>query len=392
MTQITDQNPHLDTLISDGLMGEGGPYLSLTVQRPQIAGNIQKWDILSKNIIQRAETFLSDQSGLETEQMSALSKRVAEAVEALNPQDAHCGGWLMVFGPDAADIFELQDVPQSRIVWGDTPYLLPVLTDGVQRTRGWVLAIGQQQADLMRWDGTKLHDETHRLDHRTYNDMREIREPDSNVNLHTSGALRPNANGGDGGSSATFHAAGFAADDYDEIQMKDYLNAVAKAVEPVIAGSGIPLLLAGDPKTVGWMRQEMELHELTENHIDLAGDALNSERLIKDAKPVFDALDRERHNYEDLQKGAPQTAIGLDAVEDAAKLGKVETIYLSSDIDGFQESEDDERVSLDTLSDQAPLFKANRVVMRTVQQGGDVEVPSAIVALETSSAMARLRY
>ena len=387
-------NPHLKTLIEDGLAAQGGPYLSLTIQRPRIAGDIEKWDILSKNAVQRTRELLEGKLGEEAEEPHAFADRVEAVLGSLNPQYNHCGGWLLVLNGSDTDVFELQDTPQSRIVWADTPYLLPVITDGIQRTRGWVLAIGQQTADLYRWDGVEMHDHSDQLEFRDYDDLRATREPEGNVNLHTNGPLRPAYDAGGGqGSSAQFHAAGAAVDDYDETQMKDYLNNVAKAVEPLIAGSGKPLILAGDPKTVGWMKDEMELHELvTDQHIDLAGEALTPERLREAAAPMFTAMETEDHELDDMGEGAPLTAVGLTEVAEAAKLGKVETLYLASELDGFLASNDDERVKFTELEDNAVPRRINQIAMTTVQMGGEVKVPPLARALTKNEALARLRY
>ncbi len=385
-------NPHLQTLIDDGLESVGGPYLSLTIQRPKLAGNIQKWDILAKNAVQRTREYLEGLLGEESETPKAMADRVEAIVGAFDPLQDQCGGWLIVAGPDTTDVFELQDSPQSRIVWADQPYLLPVITDGIQRTRGWVLAIGQQTADLYRYDGVEMHDESHRLDFRTYDEMRETREPEGNVNLHTSSALRPNMNAGTGGSFASFHAAGEAVDDYNEKQLKDYFNGVAKAVEPLIAGSGNPLIIAGDPKNAGWFKDEIELHELHDEHIELGGEALTAERLMEAAAPIFQAIASENHELDDMGEGAPLTAAGLSDVAEAAKAGKIETLYLASELDGFAASNDDERVKFQELEENALPRRINQVVMRTVQMGGEVKVPPLQHKLTESEALARLRY
>ncbi|MGB3455139.1 MAG: hypothetical protein WBG08_03490 [Litorimonas sp.] len=385
-------NPHLETLIDNGLEAEGGPYLSLTLQRPKLAGNIQKWDILAKNAVQRVEELLEETFGQESDAPKAWASRFEDVIQTFDPLENHCGGWLLVASADEMDVFELQDVPQSRIVWSDTPYLLPVITDGIQRTRGWVLAVGQQQADLFRWDGVVMHDESHRLDYRSYDEMRATREPEGNVNLHTNSALRPNMNGGTGGSDAQFHAAGAAVDDYDEVQMKDYLNGVAKAVEPIISGTGTPLIIAGDPKTAGWMKDLMELHELQDEHIDLAGEALTPERLQDAAAPIFTALATDGHELHDMGEGAPLTAVGLTDVDEAARAGKVQTLYLADELDGFQDSNEDERVEFQQLTDDTIPQRVNKVAMRTVRMGGEVKVPPTALALTGTEALARLRY
>ena len=385
-------NPHLKSLVDNGLAGEGGPYLSLTVQRPELAGDIQKWDILAKNAVQRVRELLEGKLGEEADEPKAFADRVESILGSFDPLNNHCGGWLIVASAEETDVFELQDVPQSRIVWDDTPYLLPVITDGIQRTRGWVLAIGQQTADLYRWDGVVMHDHSDALDFRDYDELRETREPEGNVNLHTNGALRPAYNGGAPGSSAQFHAAGNAVDDYDEVQMKDYLNNVAKAVEPIIAGTGNPLVLAGDPKTVGWMKEAIELHELHDEHIDLAGEALSPERLQEAAAPIFTAIESENHELDDMGEGAPLTAVGLSQIDDAAKAGQVETLYLASELDGFMASNDDERVKFTELESDALPRRVNRVVMTTVQMGGEVKVPPLQHKLTGNDALARLRY
>ena len=393
-------NPHLKTLIDDGLQGQGGPYLSLTIQRPRLAGDVDKWDILTKNAVQRVENMLEthfdNEAGKHKDDDINTPKQWAARVEAalgsLDPQYDHCGGWLLVATEDGMDIFELQDTPQSRIVWADTPYLLPVITDGIQRTRGWVLAVGQQTADLYRWDGVEMHDESHRLDFRSYDEMRATREPEGNVNLHTNTSLRPNMNGGTGGSFAAYHAAGEAVDDYDEKQLKDYFNGVAKAVEPLIAGSGNPLIIAGDPKNAGWFKGLIELHELHDAHIDLGGEALTPERLQEAAAPIFTAIESEDHELDDMGEGAPLTAVGLTEIADAAKQGKVETLYLASELDGFLASNDDERVKFTELEENALPRRINHVVMTTVQMGGEVKVPPLQHKLTDAEALARLRY
>ena len=385
-------NPHLKTLIDDGLAGQGGPYLSLTIQRPRLAGDIDKWDILAKNAVQRTRELLEAKLGEEASEPQDFADRVESVLGGLDPQYDHCGGWLLVMNQGGADVFELQDTPQSRIVWADSPYLLPVITDGIQRTRGWVLAVGQQQAQLLRWDGVEMHDHSDQLEFRDYDELRATREPEGNVNLHTNGALRPAYNSGAQGSSAQFHAAGAAVDDYDEVQMKDYLENVAKAVEPIIAGTGNPLIVAGDPKTAGWMKDALQLHELHEKHIDLAGEALNPERLAEEAAPLFTSIESEDHELHDMGEGAPLTAVGLTEVAEAAKLGKVETLYLASELDGFLASNDDERVKFTELEDNALPRRINHVVMTTVAMGGEVKVPPLQAALTKNEALARLRY
>ena len=385
-------NPHLGSLIEDGLAQQNGPFLSLTIQRPRLAGDIEKWDILSKNAVQRTREYLEGLLGEEADAPYAMADRVEAVLGSLDPQYNHCGGWLLVMNADQTDVFELQDTPQSRIVYSDTPYLLPVITDGIQRTRGWVLGVGQQTAQLYRFDGVEMHDHSDQLEFRDYDELRETREPEGNVNLHTNGALRPAYNSGGQGSSAQFHAAGAAVDDYDEVQMKDYLNNVAKAVEPIIAGSGNPLILAGDPKTVGWMKNQMELHELHGEHIDLAGEALTPERLQEAAAPIFTALETHEHELKDMGEGAPLTAVGLTDSLEAAKLGKVETLYLASELDGFLASNDDERVKFEALTDETVPQHINRLVMTTVQMGGEVKVPPTALKLTEAEAMARLRY
>ncbi|WP_298918047.1 hypothetical protein [uncultured Algimonas sp.] len=385
-------NPHLETLIENGLKAEGGPYLSLAIQRPRLAGNVQKWDILKKNAVQDIEELLEETFGEHADAPRAWSGRFGDVLDTFDPLANQCGGWLLVAREDGMDVFELQDTPQSAIVWGDTPYLLPVITDGIQRTRGWVLAVGQQQADLFRWDGVMMHDESHRLDYRSYDEMRETREPEGNVNLHTNSALRPNANGGAGGSGAQFHAAGAAVDDYDEVQMKDYLNGVAKAVEPIIAGTGNPLIVAGDPKTAGWTKDLFELHELHDDHIDLAGDSLNADRLAEAAAPMLTAITTEGHELHDMGEGAPLTAAGLSAVDEAANEGRIRTLYLAADVDGFQDSNEDERITFQVLGADTLPLRVNTLVMRTVQAGGEVKVPPTALALTDTEALARLRY
>lgn len=392
MSAHLSNNPHLKTLIDNGLEQKEGPYLSLALPRPNLAGNIQKWDILSKNAAQRVEQLLKEDFDPDSDQPSQWSSRFEDVISTLNPQDTQCGGWLIIANESGVDVFELQDVPQSRIVWSDTPYLLPVITDGIQRTRGWVLAVGQERADLYRWDGTAMHEESDRLDYRSYEEMRETREPAGNVNLHTNSALRPNANGGTGGSDAQFHAAGAAVDDYDEVQMKDYLNGVAKAVEPIISGTGNPLIIAGDPKTAGWMKELIELHELHDQHIDLAGDALTQDRLQEEAAPLFKALSTKDHELKDMGDGAPLTAVGLSDVNSAADAGKIETLYVAGELDGFQDSNEDEKLDFQQLEEDAASRRLNRIVMRTVQMGGEVKVPPTALALTDTEALARLRY
>ena len=392
MSAHLSNNPHLKTLIDNGLDQKEGPYLSLTLPRLKLAGNIQKWDILTKNASQRIELLLKDEFDADSDEPGNWASRFEDVISALNPLESRCGGWLIVANESGVDVFELQDVPQSRIVWSETPYLLPVITDGIQRTRGWVLAVGQQRADLYRWDGTTMHDESDRLDYRTYDDMKETREPAGNVNLHTNSALRPNANGGTGGSDAQFHAAGAAVDDYDEVQMKDYLNGVAKAVEPIISGTGNPLIIAGDPKTAGWMKDLIELHELHDDHIELAGDALTAERLQEEASPILKALSADGHELEDMGRGAPLTAVGLHEVKTAADAGKIETLYLADELDGFQDSNDDERVEFQELEENTVPERLNRIAMRTVQTGGEVKVPPLALALTDTETLARLRF
>jgi stalled ribosome rescue protein Dom34 len=93
-----------------------------------------------------------------------------------------------------------------------------------------------------------------------------------------------------------------------------------------------------------------------------------------------------------MGEGAPLTAVGLTEVDAAVKAGKVETLYLAEELDGFQDSNEDERVKFQELSDDTIPQRLNKVVMRPVRMGGEVKVPPTALALTKTEALARLRY
>ena len=381
---MTDKT-QLPGSISQHIDAANSPYLSICMQRPEVAGDATKWSIYQKNIIQRVnELNLEDTEweGIDWE------TRTTQALSLIDVNAKRCGGWMIIMSKHGTDIYELSDKPDNIITFSDMPYLLPKITDNTQNLKGWVLAVDRDNPGFYRYDGQSLENRIEELDYRSYAEMEDIREPMAAVNYHTRGLTSV------GGSqpSAKFHALGAAVDDYDEIQLKDFLEELAGAVESVIAGTGRPLVLAGDPKRVGWMKDALELFELHDEHIDLAGDALKPDSLLSSVSAVFENIIKDKQASRDLGDGAPLSLSGFEAINDAAKMGKVDTLYLLDPRDGLQESDSDERLKFQNMSAGSPKSQSNKLAIQVLSMGGRVEVPIGDTVDTGSESFATLRY
>jgi hypothetical protein len=202
-----------------------------------------------------------------------------------------------------------------------------------------------------------------------------------------------------GGVPGKFHALGVSPEDYDEIELDNFLREVGKAVERHLARSEAPLILAAQPRLLGRLRRQIGYRHVAPEGIQsdpvALGDAALQAEGWRIAEPIVRA-DREaaRKRLRAMLEGAnipgskePQTLLR------AAIEGRVDCVFLDSDANvwgHFDEAHQVLRLDPQPGPDNEDIL--NRLALETLMRGGDVFTMPEDVRDKAGAAVGLYRY
>jgi hypothetical protein len=201
----------------------------------------------------------------------------------------------------------------------------------------------------------------------------------------------PLASGSRGGGPAVFYGHGAADDDFKSDQVRSFLRQVADGIGTYLPGQDLPMVLVGLDEMVAAYREVNTYPELVEDAVRRNPDDLSAEQLHAAAWPlVASRLDAERAAAVERFASQHGTGLAVDdpaTIEEAARHGRIDTLFLASDPWCWEELGEDapvvslgrdeafahcellDRVAVDTLSARGRVWAAPA---SDVPGGGDV--------------------
>lgn len=357
--------------------------VSLLYPSPDIAGDLQKWDIAQKNIISRIETDVADGSA-DTLNARAVEK-LSAWVEKMQPDDLPTGGFAVFTDGETLSAIDLDVRPLPTLHHGEI-FALPALVDAAATQRYWCIALDAEQPRLFHVKGRTWTDETPD-DAPSLSERMGKTVPMATVTFHSSG--KPHI-GSAAHASAKFHALGTATTDLKRDEIERVLTEFARQVSAVTVGSADPILIAGDPKNCGLFAEHFDHPATIEDGLHIGGDALELSELASRAHDAIVTWNKAgiAARLEDLDRNTLRA--GTDDLLVAAREGRIEHVYLRDDAAGLLTG-NDERLKIDAAEDEGAEARS-AIVGNAVKNGAALTVFSADQADDLSPISAVMRY
>ena len=304
------------------------PHLSLFIPTHAFGAGTQTDPIRWKNLVSRVEQMLGEHG------MPA-----AEIADLLNPawqlrDDHHAWrymsdglalflrpGWHRMFRvpvgvPEVATFGNRFVVgPLLRIVTGDSHFL--VLTVSQRRVR-------LLEGSLQRVEELELAEVPTSL-----RDVVEAPEPRSNTMAF------PLASGSRGGGAAVFYGHGTADDDFKQNQVRSFLRQVADGLGDYLTGHELPMVLVGLDEMVSLYREVNRYPHVIDDVVRRNPDDLSADELHATAWPLVETMLAQElaaavARFEE-QHGTGLAVSDPAKIEEAARHGRVDTLFLSTE-------------------------------------------------------------
>lgn len=119
-----------------------------------------------------------------------------------------------------------------------------------------------------------------------------------------------------------------------KVRLGQYIRKIDKAVRPILAGSSLPVILAGTQPVVALFRSFSSI-EVLEHAIEGAPDHASDADLAKAARPILDTYYAEQiasfHSLFEVRKGAGRATTDMSDAARAATFGGIETLLVDID-------------------------------------------------------------
>lgn len=277
-----------------------------------------------KSLLAQAATRL-DLGGYSAEVIDSCLRPARALLEKDGLAPLRAPGLALFLTPKAARMYLTPMVVPEVAMVGPRFYLRPLLPLLEQAGQFWLLALSQQRVRLLE---VKRHE------------LREVNVPalpqnieqalnetsvDRGEQVHAGGKF------GTTKEAAVFHGQG-GMPDVQKDRLLRYFRAVNSALQPVLAGQTIPLLLAAVEAHVPLYRSVNTyaglLEEALTGNVDYESNPALLERAWAVAEPQLRKLVRQRlTKYADLQSHGQATA-DVHKVLAAAFGGRIETIFI----------------------------------------------------------------
>lgn len=217
--------------------------------------------------------------------------------------------------------FEERAAVSDRFI---TRYLLPLVVDDCSFL---LLTLSRQQVKFYR--GTRFSLEEVRLTKlpENVNQVLSIESADRGQQMHTSG------HGSPGKQSAVFHGQGGEAD-ADPRQFREFIHAILHALNPVLANSKEPLVIAGVGYEAAEFKSMCQYQHIVEQVIAGNPSLLNAhdlhEKAWKLVAPTFATQESHSVGRYQQQMGTGLTSNQIAEIVLAAQAGDLDTLIVDS--------------------------------------------------------------
>lgn len=200
-------------------------------------------------------------------------------------------------------------------------------------------------------------------------------------------------------ASPKYHALGESPEDYEEVELGQFAQSVAKAVDNHLAGDAAPLILVAQPRLLGRLRQKLRYGNVTEDDVQRDPTSMGDKELHAEAWTIADPLLREPRNALRERCSAWIEGAEIPASDDLQELmrsadeGRIGTLLLAQNANVWGQY-DEERRQVSRSDDNAPDNEdlLNLLAVKTLTQGGDVINLSHELAEKAGPAVGLYRY
>lgn len=227
----------------------------------------------------------------------------------------------LFFGPSFFMHSLLQSLIDPLMVVGSTFCISPLLQELQDGRHYYILAVSKQHAHLLEVsDAEASFKEVTDMPSSLADAWKGMEHNDESLQFHSVG-----------GGAASFHGQGNAKDD-EEMELKVYLQKIAKSLHTFLHEQHSPLVFAGVEELHGLYQHLDTSGKLLSAYIRGNPDRMDAKEILEKAEPIVRAaLDAEHRkllaNYGPLA-GTGRTSTDLAAILASAHAGKVELLLI----------------------------------------------------------------
>jgi hypothetical protein len=374
-----------------------GPCVSIYLPIAAHGGvEVQAEPLRLRQLLAQAEAKLLAR-GLSSNQVAKLLAPATNLVEGnLSFWQYQSDGLAFFLNQETALVYRLPLSFKEQVVIDEHFYIRPLIPllsgDGVFH----LLVVSQNQVRL--WRGSQyvmseipIETIPHSLAEATqYDQVEPVRTAHS---IASSGTGR-------GRRAVAFHGQGSAGDEkLVKESLRQYLQQVEAGVRAVLADQRTPLVLAGVDYLCDLYRSINHYRALCAETVEGNPDRASTEELQARAwrivAPIFQQERTEAlARYNQLAgQASPRAVWGVEAVVNAAHVGRVEALFLASDEPAWGEFDPATgRVTRHQEAEHTSEELLNLAVVQTLKQGGVVYAVESNVLLDNVAVAALLRF
>lgn len=301
----------------------GFPRISIYVPTHKTFPDAQQDPIRLSNAVKEAERQLSAADVRETEELLAKARARTEAHEFWRYQDL---GLCVLIEEGVTRWLKLpRPVPELTVVAGRY-HVRPLIDVFSDAGRFFVLAATRGQVRF--FEGSEFEFEEAKIDDlpASLDVVKGRTDFDDQTGYHARSR----------GSAAAprYHALGESAEDYQEVELEQFAQAIAKAVDHRLAADARPLILVAQPRLMGRLRQALSYGNIAENDLQVDPGSMNEMDLHAEtwavaAKILRQPRDELRARCKAWTKGADIPASkDLQELMRSADEGRIDTLLV----------------------------------------------------------------
>lgn len=363
------------------------PLVSLYLQTSPQPDRLQQNEIRLKTLLRGAREQLQ-QLGVAAERIDALDKGIWETAEQWRDGSGLLAGLaLFAEGEDVQTIPLPYEVEDLALV-GSRFHLKPLIR-GLEFDRPFsLLALSQNQVSLFSGDAISLQELD--LSAKVPKSLQDVKghQPAGKTLHYHAGARAMEV--------AKFHGHGAGKDDIGP-EIESFLDELDSALKPLFELSGDPVVLAGVESLLATYRSVSRCETLLEKQIEGNVKDLSEQQLHARAWPLIaeSVAEEKLARFRGLVDSGARDPVArkLPDVLRAAADGRVETVFVASDVMRWGSVDDSDRsVSIHEEYSPGDLDLLDRAAVESHVNGGKAQVITRDAFPGESVALARLRY
>jgi len=317
----------------------GGPCLTILQPLRDEFSQVARADTRLNAAAQKAEELLIEK-GFAPEARDRFLRPIQKIVR--NTTWAGRTGSIVIFrAPGFTKASFWPEILDSKVSLSDEFFVLPLLAGLSSRHTFWVLALSINKVRLLR--GTK--DKLTEVDlpptlPRNLIDAEGFAPPDHDLAGRSAG----------GGANGSVHFGTSSLHDNQPLYLRDFFKVIDRAIQPMLAQTGDPLVLAAVPRELAIYRDVNTYAGLLDAAIHGSPAAFGDHRLHEKALELLRAsqssLNSKSAKETDAAIGRGLLVTEALAIREAARLGQVEKLF----VDTAQHTPDEDLINSAALA------------------------------------------